>query len=114
MQSPGPFFYKRIITKVLRQTAKFTDVDEASIFKSKLVVFLTHVGRLERKLKLASKKTLSDQIYSQVDEWLESASTIRSKNPSPKNAWMAVLYMSVVMGNDVDTIEKASNLLKQR
>ncbi len=114
MQSPKPIYYNRILSKILRQTATFTDLDVATVFRSKLVTFLTHVGRVERKLKLASKKTLSDQIFSQVDQWLQIGARNPPCKPSPKNAWMSVLYLAIVLDVKVETVDGTVGLLRER
>lgn len=114
MQSPSLVLYDKVLSKVLRQTAKRSDFDDSSIFRQKLITFLTHVGRVERKLKSASKKTLSDQILFQVNRWLETAGADTKSSLSPKNGWMAVLYLSEVLDCQIESAEDAVALLKQR
>lgn len=115
MQSPLLNIYDRLLFKILCQTAKFSDVDEPTKFTPKLVSFLTHIGRTERKLKSTSKKTLANQIVFQVNNWLNSAhSNATYPKLTGKNCWMAVLYVSSVLGWDVNNSDNTIALLKER
>lgn len=117
MQSPSNKIYDVLLSKILRQTAKFSDVDQSTTFQPKLVNFLTHVGRLERKLKSTSKKTLANQIVFQVNTWLEAAKSAASdSNPklSAQSCWTAVLYLSLVLNCNVESVDDVLILLNKR